>query len=124
LKARPVPNPLASATFRVKLRGRSQGDEIRPPEKPTARVPRVARLLALAHRIDEMIRSGELNNWAEAARSLGISRARVTQIANLLLLSPSLQETILDHTGQNPINEYPLRSTTAKAIWHEQLLVR
>ena len=42
---------------------------------PTGRVPCVARLLALAHKIDGMVRKGELDDLADAARRLGLSRA-------------------------------------------------
>ena len=59
----------------------------RPTVAPTGRVPRVARLLALAHKIDSMIKDGELRDLAEAARVVGITRARMTQLMNLLLLS-------------------------------------
>ena len=62
----------------------------------TGRVPRVARMLALAHEIDRLIRAGELRDLADAARAMGLTRARVTQIANLLLLAPAIQEAILE----------------------------
>lgn len=42
-----------------------------------------------------MIRSGELKDWADAARAAGVTRARMTQIANLLLLAPEIQEALL-----------------------------
>ena len=44
---------------------------------PTGRVPRVVQLLALAHKIDGMIRNGELDDLAEAARRLNLTRARI-----------------------------------------------
>jgi hypothetical protein len=43
----------------------------------------VARLLSLAHEIERRIRAGELDDLAKAARVLGLTRARVTQIVNL-----------------------------------------
>jgi hypothetical protein len=42
----------------------------------------------LAHRIDAMVRTGEFRDYADAARALGLTRARITQITNLLLLAP------------------------------------
>ncbi len=60
----------------------------RATQADTGRVPRVARTLALAHRIDGMIRAGELRDLADAARAIGVTRSRVTQIMNLLLLVP------------------------------------
>ena len=44
----------------------------------------------LAKEYKEMIDSGEVKNQAELARKLGISRARVTQILNLLKLKPQI----------------------------------
>lgn len=59
------------------------------------RVPRVARLMALAIHLDGLIRSGAIKDQAEVARVGKVSRARVTQILNLNNLSPDIQEAIL-----------------------------
>ena len=51
-------------------------------ELPVERVPRISRLMALAIRFDEMIRSGEVKDQAELARLGHVSRAaHLTQIA-------------------------------------------
>src|SRR5262249_59849357 len=65
----------------------------------TARVPRIARLMALALRFEELIRSGEVADYAELARLGRVSRARLTQVMNLLVLSPRLQEELLFLAG-------------------------
>ncbi len=92
---------------------------------PVGRVPGVARLLALAHRIDSMVRDGEIADYADAARRLNLTRARVTQIANLLLLAPKIQEAILSlppiTEGRDPITERQLRPITAEPDWNKQL---
>ncbi len=92
---------------------------------PTGRVPRVARHLALAYRIDRMVRNGEISDYAEAARLLNLTRARVTQITNLLLLAPAIQEAILDMplvtNGRDPITERQLRPIAAEPDWNKQL---
>ena len=67
-----------------------------PGPEPVGRVPRVARLLALAHKIDGMVRAGEIVDLASAARLCGVTRARMSQISNLRLLAPEIQEAILD----------------------------
>ena len=91
---------------------------------PEGRVPRVVLQLALAHRIDAMIRAGELRDLADAARALGVSRARVSQIVNLLMLAPEIQEAILDlpmvTTGRDPISERALRQIVADPDWQRQ----
>ena len=59
----------------VHFRGRGRGNrrclEAGPQPKPVTRepgrVPRVARLLALALRIDEQVRKGELSSYSEVA---------------------------------------------------------
>lgn len=113
-----------TSTFRVKLRKKNPTKQSQPPEKPNTRVPRVARLLALAHRIDGMIRSGELKNWAEAARLIGVTRARMTQIANLMLLGPEIQTVILDSSSisddKHPTTERDLRLLHLRIHWKDQ----
>ncbi|MCH7781130.1 MAG: hypothetical protein IH848_09800 [Acidobacteria bacterium] len=97
----------------------------RPTLARTGRVPRVARLLGLAHRIDGMIRDGELDDLADAARRLNLTRARVTQITNLLLLAPEIQAAILDlppiTEGRDPITERQLRVIVTRPDWADQI---
>jgi ParB-like chromosome segregation protein Spo0J len=78
----------------------------------------VARTLALAHKVDEMIRAGELRDLADAARAIGVSRARMTQIMKLLLLAPEIQEAILDFQS---VTERQLRRIVAEPGWQRQL---
>ena len=122
--ARPIMPPAPTATYIVKFEQRPKRAPRRERPRPLGRMPRVARLLALAHRIDGMIRSGEIRNWAEAARLVGVTRARMTQIANLLLLAPDVQEAILNlpHVvkGQDQITEHALRSIASHSDWQEQ----
>ena len=54
-----------------------------------------ARQLALAYWIDREIEAGHVRNYAEVARFLGLSRARLTHIMNLTLLPISEQEELL-----------------------------
>ncbi len=95
-----------------------------PVSIPAGRVPRVTRLLTLAHKIDGMIRVGEIRNWAEAAHLVGITRARMTQIAKLLLLAPQIQERILGLSnvtrGPDPVSERALRTAAAQVDWQRQ----
>ena len=59
-------------------------------------MPRVARLMALALRCEEMLRTGAVENQTEIAQLGHVTRARVSQILNLLNLDPDIQEAILD----------------------------
>ena len=101
---------------------------IRPPEEPegraVGRIPRVARLLALAIRFEELVTGGVVKNYAELARLGYVSRARVTQIVNLLQLAPDLQEAVLflpaQSSGRDPVTERALRSLAAEPNWRIQ----
>jgi hypothetical protein len=94
-----------------------------PPAAPVGRVPRIARLLALAHDIERRVRSGELD-LAAAARAYGLTRARVTQIVNLTLLAPRIQEQIVAMEpvvqGRDKITERGLRAAVAEPRWDRQ----
>jgi hypothetical protein len=85
----------------------------------------VARHLALAHEIDRRIRVGALDDLAHAARVFGLTRARVTQLVNLTLLAPAIQEAILAMppvtVGRDTITERSLRPIVAEAEWERQL---
>ena len=98
----------------------------KPVDVPVGRVPRVARMLALAHRIDQAIRTGELRDLADAARVVGVTRARMTQIMNLMLLAPAIQESVLELTvwvGREPISERGLRAIVSEADWTRQAVL-
>ena len=83
--------------FEREARGRKR---IEPgPEQlsalPPGRVPRLARFLALALRLEAQLRRGVLRDNAEVARVGYVTRARVSQILSLVHLAPDIQEAIL-----------------------------
>ena len=65
-----------------------------------------------------MIDEGRIKSYAEVARLLGVTRARVTQTLNLLGLSPRIEEQIL--TGEVAVSERALRAVVAEARWEVQ----
>jgi site-specific DNA recombinase len=89
-----------------------------PPENPRERLPRIARLLALAVKFETLIHRGVVKDYAELARLGQVSRARVTQIMNLLNLSPYIQEQIL-FWAQGPLDKRTIRETTVRALSSE-----
>ena len=93
------------------------------PDEPTEakRVPRVARILALAHRWNDLIRSGDVRDRAELSRLVGVSRARVSQVMRLLDLAPHIQEEILLGEAYGRVSEKVLRSTAHAAVWAAQV---
>ena len=89
-------------------------------------IPRVARLMALAIRFDQLIQDGTVTDQAELARLGRVSRARLTQIMNLLNLAPDLQEALLylqsPGQGRAAISERTLRPIAATPNWQKQRL--
>ena len=72
-------------------------------------------MLALAHKIQHSIDRGVVQDRAEVARRLGLTRARVTQLPDLTLLAPQFQEQMLlaeSIDGVEPMSERDLRSPT------------
>ena len=88
------------------------------------RTPRVAKLMALAIRIEGLVQRGEIRDYADVARLGKVTRARISQIMSFLLLTPSIQEQLLFlplvHEGRDPIQESDLRPIMQIADWREQ----
>ena len=111
-------------------RQRPRGDtNMRSPAGQAApvaagRVPRIARLMALALRFERLVRSGAVRDYGELARLGQVSRARITQVMNLLHLAPDLQEEILYLApvlkGRDPIHLEDLQALTALLDWPSQ----
>jgi len=99
-----------------------QLDERKTP--PPGRIPRVAKLMALAIRFERLIAEGVVTDQAELARLGHVTRARVTQIMNLLNLAPDLQEALLwlppVEQGRDPLTERDLRPIVAIINWRKQ----
>jgi hypothetical protein len=117
-------------TFAIHLKRRKHGrvelvEGEAPPEPVwTAQPARIARLVALAHRIESLVRAGQIEDYAEVAEVSGITRARVSQITNLLLLAPDLQEQLLFQLrparGRELVGESDVRPIALEPDWGEQ----
>lgn len=112
--------------FRLGRNGRKHlepGETATTPVEP-GRVPRIARLMALAIRFDKLVRDGVVTDQAELARLGHVTQARVTQIMNLLHLAPDIQEELLFlprvQSGPDPIQERQLRPLAALPDWRKQ----
>ena len=117
----------ASVQMRQRQRGRRQleaGAVPRPLEVPPGRVPRVARLMALAIKLDGLVRQQHVPDYAAVARLGHVSRARITQIMNLLLLAPDIQEQLLflpeTPRGRDPIHLRQLQPIALLPDWSAQ----
>lgn len=88
------------------------------------RVPRISRLMALAIRLERLLAEGVARDYADLARLGGVTRARLTQIMNLTLLAPDIQEALLflprTLGGRDAITEPQLRAIAAVPDWRKQ----
>jgi hypothetical protein len=101
----------------------SNGPRPQRPAEP-GRVPRVARLMALAIRFDVLLRDGVIESYTELAALGHVTRARVSQIMNLLNLAPDIQEAILflprTERGRDRIHLRQLQPIASTPDWRKQ----
>jgi hypothetical protein len=87
-------------------------------------IPRLSKLMALAIRFEGLVERGELQDYADLARLGYVTRARITQIMNLLNLAPDIQEELLflprTVKGRDPIFEKDLRPIVTVSHWQRQ----
>jgi len=113
-------------TFRPRNNGRKSKDDPRDKTRDVepGNIPRLSRLMALAIKFDGLVRGGEVRDYADIARLGYVTRARITQIMNLLNLAPDIQEEILflprTVKGRDSIRERDLRPIAAVPHWHRQ----
>lgn len=108
-------------TFRAK--GRAKKEKV-VTDAAVGRVPRIARLLALAIRMNRMLETGEVSSQKELAELARVTPARLTQILNLCHLAPDIQERLLllppVESGRDLISEQDLRTTVGLCLWSQQ----
>ena len=99
-----------------------EGVDTTPPT--CGRIPRVSKIMALAIRFDQLIRSGVAKDQSALAKLGHISRVRMTQIMNLNLLAPDIQEEVLHlplhYCGSEVLKESELREIAAEVDWGRQ----
>ena len=105
-------------------RTRRQGRPRRPAEQEEPWIPRISRLVALAIKFEAMLERGEVHDYADLARLGYVTRARMTQVMNLLLLAPDIQAEILSWTsctnGSRRLVEHELRTVARNPEWEQQ----
>jgi hypothetical protein len=113
-----IPIHLATSTHRTVVR---EGPK---PTRPTGRIARVSRLLALAYHFQDLLDTGVVRTQMELAALTKLTTARITQIMNLLFLAPDIQEEILflppATEGPAPVTERELRPLLKTLVWSEQ----
>jgi hypothetical protein len=76
--------------------------------------------MALAIKFQDMVDRGEVRDYADIARLGYVTRARITQIMNLLNLAPDLQELLLAGPSGAVLKERHIRCITQCVSWNEQ----
>lgn len=123
-------NPIFECNVHFRRRGRGSrremaaGQEPPRPVKEPGRVPRVARLMALAIRFEEYLRAGQVSDYGELAELGHVSRPRISQIMNLLNLATDIQAAILflprTLAGRDQIHLRQLQPIAAARDWRKQ----
>lgn len=88
------------------------------------RIPRISRLMALAIKMEALVRERKISDYAALASAGSISRPRMSQIMSLNNLAPEIQEALLflpkTQRGPDPITERKLRSIAKQVDWTSQ----
>jgi hypothetical protein len=102
---------------------RQEREQCDDPELPGG-LPRITRLMALAIRCDELLRTGKVRDLEHLATIGNVSQPRISQILRLTMLAPDIQETLLFlprlTEGKSEISEKSLRKITMLDDWNEQ----
>ena len=112
----------------VRFGRQGQGGALRsmhPPSVPLAgRIPRLARLMALALRLDKLLAAGVVKDFRTLAHLGHVSPARISQIMSLLHLAPDIQEALLFRTrperGRDSLGLRQVLPLTKVWDWHKQ----
>ena len=121
----------ATVEFQVHFRNGQRGKRrLRQGVRPTpravesGRIPRITRLMALAIHFNGLIRKGAVRDYADLARLGGVTRARISQVMDLLNLAPEIQEELLFLpvvTCRDDLSERRVRQIPTAASWEDQI---
>ncbi len=103
------------------VRGNRKTKEV---DMPVGRTPRISKIMALAIHLQDLVDRGQIKDYASMAALGHVSRARITQIMDLTMLAPDVQEALLFlpkiEKGRDKINERMLRNIMAEPVWEKQ----
>ncbi len=112
--------------FTRSARGRKRLEDqpAREAPLPVGRVPRVARVMALAIQFDRLLREGIVRNTTELAQLMHVTQPRITQVMRLLHLAPDIQEELLFlppiERNRDWVTEKHLHRIAAEPDWQKQ----
>ena len=84
------------------------------------RIPRITGLMALAIKFQTMVDRREVRDYADLARLGYVTRARITQIMNLLNLAPDIQQLLLVGSPELQFTERDAREIISVVCWKGQ----
>ena len=97
----------------------------RPSHAKPTRLPRITRLMALAIKYEHLLQKGLVNTHEEIAVMAGVDRSQISAVLRLRLLSPEIQEWLLDlpemEKRNDPIGWTAIQKITRTPSWEEQL---
>lgn len=97
------------------------------PKRKTCRTQRISKLMALAIHFAQMLKDGHVADMSTLARYGQVTRARMTQIMNLLLLAPDIQEKLLNlpqtTSGRDAVIIRDLQAIALEPDWNVQRVI-
>jgi hypothetical protein len=110
--------------FEIEPKRRSREGTGQKSSPPSGRIPRLSRLMALAIKCGGLVTRGQARDYADLARVGHVTRARMSQIMNLINLAPDIQEEILflpkTEAGRAPVTEAAVRQIACIPLWKRQ----
>ncbi len=84
--------------------------------------PKLRKTLILAHQLRHLMNAGTITGIKHAARLLNYKETKILHTMNLLMLSPSIQEEIINATPEvlEAITEYKVRDLSFEIDWNKQ----
>ncbi len=105
---------------KMDLRERMVNQVVREPVRKPAKI---AQVLTYAHCIRRAIERGEYRDCSDVAQRLGYTKARISQMMNLVLMDPRIQEEVLaleSVDGIEPMGEHAIRAVSEERDWAAQ----
>lgn len=92
-------------------------------EDEVTKEPKIRRILALAHQVQQLIDQGTIKHPRQACKWLNFSVTRMDQIMNTLFLCPSIQMDIfsLNTPAIQTLTEYSVRPLVKEVLWDKQM---
>lgn len=108
--------------------GRCGHKKIRTGKKPKHttpnRLPRITKLMALAIKYEQLLDSGQIEGQDALARLAGMDRSSISRLLRLRLLSPRIQEQLLElpqtDKGREKISMRAVEALVRIHDWCEQ----